>query len=147
MCNTRNFYVSTRLFLCAQDMFNLGFCVSVYSLNNWTRIDCVGFIWGRYIDTWRFIFSLGVENTYQLPCWGHWSLLSSVLNRSGASVIVVAWTILSTNGVSMLFSHKFFGLPNVSPPPFCTLHWWYPSFWTCLFFSQKFNILYSCGAL
>lgn len=118
MCNTRNFYVSTRLFLCAQDMFNLGFCVSVYSLNNWTRIDCVGFIWGRYIDTWRFIFSLGVENTYQLPCWGHWSLLSSVLNRSGASVIVVAWTILSTNGVSMLFSHKFFGLPNVSPPPF-----------------------------
>lgn len=56
MCNTRNFYVSTRLFLCAQDMFNLGFCVSVYSLNNWTRIDCVGFIWGRYIDTWTVYF-------------------------------------------------------------------------------------------
>lgn len=56
MCNTRNFYVSTRLFLCAQDMFNLGFCVSVYSLNNWTHIDCVGFIWGRYIDTWTVYF-------------------------------------------------------------------------------------------
>lgn len=114
-------------------------------------IEPVLIVWGLFgvaiLIPGRFIFSLGVENTYQLPCWGHWSLLSSVLNRSGASVIVVEWTILSTNGVSMLFSHKFFGLPNVSPPPFCTLHWWYPSFWTCLFFSQKFNILYSCGAL
>lgn len=115
-------------------------------------IEPVLIVWGLFgaaiLIPGQFIFSLGVENTYQLPCWGHWSLLSSVLNRSGASVIVVAWTILSTNGVFMLFSHKFFGLPNVSPPPpFCTLHWWYPSFWTCLFFSQKFNILYSCGAL
>lgn len=87
-------------------------------------IEPVLILWGLFgvaiLIPGRFIFSLGVENTYQLPCWGHWSLpvLSSVLNRSGASVIVVAWTILSTNGVSMLFSHKFFGLPNVSPPPF-----------------------------
>lgn len=117
MCNTRNFYVSTRLFLCAQDMFNLGFCVSVYSLNNWTRIDCLGFIWGHYIDTWTVYF---------FP-W-RWKHLSIALLRP---LIITQLCIKQVRSFChccsmnntidkwglMLFSHKFFGLPNVSPPP------------------------------
>lgn len=115
-------------------------------------IEPVLIVWGLFgagiLIPGQFIFSLGVENTYQLPCWGHWSLLSSVLNRSGDFCHCCSMNnTIDKWGLHAIFPQVFLGCLMSPPPSFCTLHWWYPSFWTCLFFSQKFNILYSCGAL
>lgn len=84
-------------------------------------IEPVLIVWGLFgaaiLIPGQFIFSLGVENTYQLPCWGHWSLLSSVLNRSGAFCHCCSMNnTIDKWGLHAIFPQVFLGC-LMSPPP------------------------------
>lgn len=142
MCN---FHVSTRLFFVARTCLIWDFvCLCKIWIIEPVLI-VYGLFGGRYIDTWTVYF---------FP-W-RWKHLSIALLRP----LIVQFCIKQVRsfchccsmnntmnkwGLHAIFPQVFW-LPCL-PPFFCTLHWLYPSFWTCLFFSQKFNIPYSCSAL